>query len=66
MKKNETVRTKFMECVHCNKPFLAFTNILTKVEDQPCPYCYVSKSGKKWARTKDNRMIVEEELNTVS
>lgn len=42
------IEKKFVVCPYCNKPFLAFEGILTKLEDQPCPYCYMTKYGKKW------------------
>jgi len=42
------IKRVFKECLHCGKPFMAFKGLPTKVEDQPCPYCYLSKSGKKW------------------
>lgn len=44
----ESVHTKFVVCPHCNKPFLAFTGMDTPVEDQPCPFCHMTESGKMW------------------
>lgn len=51
---SKKVKTKAMECLYCGKPFLAFTNLLTKIDDQPCPYCLMSKSGK-YVKNENNK-----------
>lgn len=54
------LKPKNIICSFCNRPFLVYEGISIKIEDQPCPLCNMTKSGKKWDSEK--KCLVEKKI----